>query len=300
MNLNISERSTLQSHRGQSEVLGTILLVGLVVLMGTLSAPMILSWMDTDGDHRASIDATATSENILIINERGDSLDSGEIELVVNYDGTTNWYQPTEDANLGSMFNPGEIWNITDGLPFNNTESIGTSVDIRLVDPSSGTVQYESEQRIQDPSSTPIPPAPPTQTTTETPPTSGTPTPSVTPTHTASPTATPGDPAPFDIEVVDYDNQVNNGDIVTITVDVENVGGSVDTQIISLTLTPQQGNLDDPENPMDEIELTLEPNEQRQIELTWLSDNQGQNNAQFDLTVSSETTSVEVGTVQVK
>jgi len=86
------------------------------------------------------------------------------------------------------------------------------------------------------------------------------------------------EPAYFEIEIKDYDDEVEEGETVTIEFTVENPGELEDTQTIVFSVD---------DNEEDSIEVTLDAGEEYSGEFEWEAEDEGD----YDLEVASEDTS---------
>lgn len=107
--------------RGQSTVVGTILLVAVVVLGVTLFGFFSLASV-TDAADGPVVDvaATLTSTGLTLTHGGGDSLPAQELVVIVRND-STSVSLPFEAEALGGdgdgLFEPGERWTNTSTLP---------------------------------------------------------------------------------------------------------------------------------------------------------------------------------------
>ncbi|MFW5906757.1 MAG: CARDB domain-containing protein [Candidatus Natronoplasma sp.] len=92
---------------------------------------------------------------------------------------------------------------------------------------------------------------------------------------TADFTVEEAEPANFSVEIVDYDEEVAEGDDVTVTYNVNNTGGSEGTQTIVFTV-------DDVEEDSEDVNLSV--GEEHEGEFTWTSEGTGDH----DLVVASD------------
>ena len=117
------------SKRAQSETVGNVLLIGVVVVVATTAAVgIVFNFGGGEIDEettRADIRASATTENLTLSHNGGDSLRAGDLEVILENDTAEQQFQ-VNTANLtGSddRFDPGERFERAHGLN-------GTYIDV--------------------------------------------------------------------------------------------------------------------------------------------------------------------------
>lgn len=203
------KRSRLDSRRmrAQSETIGVILLVALVVVSLSTFSVFYLGSVDSDQGPTTDVDSRVTTDRLTLTHNGGEALVSDELRLVVRVDSDETGIDWHDDASVGAQFGPGEQWSVAvsdvrnSRVPFNRTDK----VDVSLVHRPTQTTVFQRTVNPRPALSDP-PTATPTTTPTATPTASPTATPTATP--TASPTATPlprdGEPPTLvDVTVVD-------------------------------------------------------------------------------------------------
>ena len=117
--------------RAQSETVGNILLVGVVVIVASTAALGIVNNINNqtgmNGDRPSQVDliADATADNLTLAHNGGDSLQANEVSIRLS-NGTTQTEFQVDTANLtGSddRFDPGERFERAHGLN-------GTYIDV--------------------------------------------------------------------------------------------------------------------------------------------------------------------------
>lgn len=126
------EAEWVVENRAQSESVGVILLVGIVVISVATVGAFALS--DIDSDER-NFDATVevTTDRITIVHGGGDPVPLSDLLLVLRIDGTTTRTKPNDSELVGGdsdeLFEPGERW-VTDTVSYSTDEL----VTVRLFD----------------------------------------------------------------------------------------------------------------------------------------------------------------------
>lgn len=126
------EAEWVVENRAQSESVGVILLVGIVVISVATVGAFALS--DIDSDER-NFDATVevTTDRITIAHGGGDPVPFSDLLLVLRVDGTTTRITPNDSELVNGdddeLFEPGERW-VTDTVSYSTDEL----VTVRLFD----------------------------------------------------------------------------------------------------------------------------------------------------------------------
>lgn len=275
--------------KAQSEVLGTILLAGLVVLMGAVFAPTFFSWVDTGESLHSEINVEVINESVTVLHNGGDSIETQNLEMTVTFEGTQHRYAADADGSIGAVFGPGMDWNVSEGLPF-GTDDIDKSVRVYVIDTKSNTVLFGSDLTIQNDLDTPSSTDTPTETST--------------PTATPSPTPTPEPDPFFEIVEVDHPGEVTEGDTVTFNITINNTGDGPGEQIIRIDSISSQHNNGDTFEDVDQKSVSLDAGKASLVTLQWTAEytkpggGQGQGSEVFDITISSENDSWE-GEIEV-
>ncbi len=119
------------SDRAQSEMVGNVLLIGVVVIATSLVAVTVISNLTTgpggvnDDPVQIGFQASATPGNITVSHNGGDSVDAGTVGVRLSNDTTKTEFR-VDSTNLtggDSRFDPGESFERAHGLN-------GTYIDI--------------------------------------------------------------------------------------------------------------------------------------------------------------------------
>jgi FlaG/FlaF family flagellin (archaellin) len=102
--------------RAQSEVVGEILLVGLVVLAASTFGLLVVGGIGTEETTLADVDADATvgTNRTTITHSGGDAIRASTLRVLVGVNGSAVTDRPRNDtasAGIGDdRFDPGDVW----------------------------------------------------------------------------------------------------------------------------------------------------------------------------------------------
>lgn len=228
----------LPDERAQSEVVGTVLLVGVVVITVSTLGAGLLGSVTEDDDSRSEVSGEVATDEIRLTHRGGESLAVAALEVVVRTDDGTERISFADGALSGpdpDRFDPGETW--TKSASFDESEG----VHVYLVHDSE-RVLYEGRKLAATPATIPTPTTPPetTTTTSETTTTTGTTSETTTGTTTETTTETTtsvNDPLTADLTVArtsqgsgnsgdtyEFDGSGSTGDIVEYRWDFDDDG----------------------------------------------------------------------------
>lgn len=156
----------LSDERAQSEVVGTVLLVGVVVITVSTLGAGLLGSVTEDDDPLGDVSGEVATDEIRLTHRGGESLAVAALEVVVRTDDGTERISFADGALSGpdpDRFDPGETW--TKSASFDESEE----VRVYLVHESE-RVLYEGRKLAATPATIPTPTTPPetTITTSET------------------------------------------------------------------------------------------------------------------------------------
>ncbi|SEA09401.1 flagellin N-terminal-like domain-containing protein [Haloplanus vescus] len=124
--------------RGQSEVVGEILAVAMVVIVVTTAGAYLLSdAASPDEETLAEIRLDVDEERVALTHLGGESVATTDIDLVVYINGTQEgitWASGTVDGDGDARFDPGERW------VYNRTVASDATVRVTLADTETGTL----------------------------------------------------------------------------------------------------------------------------------------------------------------
>lgn len=225
--------------RGVSEVLGAILIVGIVMILITLTSPWVYGPLLGDQAPNADFRFDQINETtVQVLYWNGNLIDANE--LVVTVDGAKSSNQFSGEDVL-----PGDRIHLE--------ASAGQTIRVIWDSSRGGQSEVLSEYTVRESGGN-----------TANPLGEGTQTPSSTPTPTPTPTPSPPseEPAAFDVELIETNSPVDEGDVIIVTVEVQNVGDQADSQSIDLHVIGKS-------NPIDTELVDLAGGRTDVIELEW-------------------------------
>jgi len=127
--------------RAVSPVIGVILMVAITVILAAVIGTFVLGLGDSLGDNQPTAQLNADidydSENVTIEHSGGDSIESGELRVVVNIDGS----EIESNSNYDSRLSVGDTitGSIADGSGTGGPAA-GSEVRIRVIHQSSDSI----------------------------------------------------------------------------------------------------------------------------------------------------------------
>jgi FlaG/FlaF family flagellin (archaellin) len=156
----VSNRSYVRRRcRGDTEIVGMILLTAIVVVLMSVGGYYVLSNVGEDGAPNVEITGRATSDAVTLTHGGGASLDAASLDVVLRYGGSEQRYDFAADGTCGDedgRFEPGERWTLDGSPPYD----VGDTVELLLVDTDRDAVLFRSQQTATAPTATPTPAAP--------------------------------------------------------------------------------------------------------------------------------------------
>lgn len=139
-------------NRAQSEIIGSLLLVGTVVILMTVVGYYGLGQIGPDEGPTAVIDATVTDDSVTFSHGSGDPIPGDELTVVLRYDGTEQRYDFDARGNYGDddVFDPGEQWTFSRLVPYDESDD----VEVILIHDPSGTVLFHGQKVAATPTPT--------------------------------------------------------------------------------------------------------------------------------------------------
>ncbi|WP_424006554.1 type IV pilin [Haloferax denitrificans] len=159
--------------RAQSETVGMVLLLGLVVVVVTVGGVAALAAVDDYRDDAplVELDVTVDGSNLTLTHRAGDSLRAGDVAVVTRSEDTTTRYSLGADGDINrrattseSQFGPGDSWRPTTPVGFDGTDPYL----VLVVHEPSNTVIHRAERTLGAVTETPGPAPTPRPTTTTT------------------------------------------------------------------------------------------------------------------------------------
>lgn len=136
----------VDSSRGQSETLGTMLLIGVVVLAVSTIGVVTLLVLDTDGNQTTMIDVEVTSQSVTVLHAGGDPVDASNLELRIEFDGDIATYDAVE-TGAPDPFRSGQEWVIDENLPYEETD-VGQRASVSVVHTGTGELLFSGARTI--------------------------------------------------------------------------------------------------------------------------------------------------------
>jgi FlaG/FlaF family flagellin (archaellin) len=139
-------RETLLSRRGQSHLVGIILLIAVVIIVVSSAGAVLLSnWESTSSD-QPNVDVTSnlSTTELRIAHLGGDEVPAGEITVRLEGAVTARRSLEAFDTQAGPAFGRGTVW--TDDPAIDPTAS--GVVDVVVVHEPSNTILHEQSHTI--------------------------------------------------------------------------------------------------------------------------------------------------------
>ncbi|PSQ44964.1 hypothetical protein BRD17_02450 [Halobacteriales archaeon SW_7_68_16] len=129
----------MYAERAQSEIIGTILLVAVIVLVSTVGSALFLNF-DDPAEPAADVTATANATALELTHTTGEPIATDDLQVVVR-NGTDEARAPFSAGSISTGgFAVGDRWT-ADWTTIGIDPSAGEEVDVTLVhDPSSSVV----------------------------------------------------------------------------------------------------------------------------------------------------------------
>jgi flagellin-like protein len=135
-----------RDERGASEVIGSILLVGIVVLAVTTFTAATLLDRAFDDRARADVTANVTTDRVVLNHTGGESVDAADVSVIVRGGGVERRKNLATTGTLSGdgdeRFDPGEGWQWV------TTDFDGVDRARVLVVHDNRTVLFEGERRV--------------------------------------------------------------------------------------------------------------------------------------------------------
>lgn len=146
-------------NRAQSEAVGTVLLLAMVVIGVSVVGYVVLGAIEPDDSPTADVEATVTDSDVTLGHRGGEPLAGDELTVVLRYDGSESRYDFAADGSYGAdaVFDPGEQWRLDGSIPY----APGDRVEVLVVHDPSNTVLFRGRKvaATPTPTMTPAPPA---------------------------------------------------------------------------------------------------------------------------------------------
>lgn len=147
--------------RAQTETIGMVLLLGLVVVVVTVGGVVALDATVGGNQETApfvQLEASVDGTSLTLSHRAGDSLRAGDIDVVTRSGDTTTRYALESDGEINdkpvtseTRFSPGDDWRPTTSLGFNESDEYL----VLVVHEPSNSVLYRSERSADAVTETP-------------------------------------------------------------------------------------------------------------------------------------------------
>lgn len=131
-----------RDERGASEVIGSVLLVGIVVVAVTTFTAATLLDRAFDDRPRADVSANVTADRVIVNHTGGESVDSEDVSVIVR--GGGGEFREDGLGLADGRFDPGDGWQDTHGLTALRS---GDRARVLVVH-DNRTVFFEGERRV--------------------------------------------------------------------------------------------------------------------------------------------------------
>ena len=126
------------SDRAQSEVIGVILLVGVVTVTIGGAGAVYLSTIADESGPATDVRVTVTDDAVALTHNGGSSLSTDSLRVIIREDGSdtnTDWANGTVTGDGDDQFEPGETWRQNE-FTFDSNDR----VEVLLVHDPTGTL----------------------------------------------------------------------------------------------------------------------------------------------------------------
>jgi hypothetical protein len=141
--------------RAQSEAVGTVLLLGMVVIGVSVVGYVVLGTIEPDERPTIDVESTVTDGGLALTHRSGDSLPGDDLAVVVRYAGSEERYDFAADGSYGAddTFDPGDRWRLDGAVPY----AVDDRVEVLLVHEPSNAVLYRGRRVAATPTPTATP-----------------------------------------------------------------------------------------------------------------------------------------------
>jgi hypothetical protein len=132
--------------RGQADVLGVVLLVGVVVVTVGVAGAVFLGDLAASSGPATDVRASVGPDSVTLVHNGGAAVDTNDLRVVVHRNGSAlgvDWADGTLAGDGDGRFEPAERWRAGD-LGFGPDDT----VRVVLVHEPSGTVVVEVERSV--------------------------------------------------------------------------------------------------------------------------------------------------------
>lgn len=120
-----------KSIRGQSELVGSILLAGVVVLAVAAFGISVFNSVDTEDRQLTDISVVVAADSVTVSHAGGEPIAASDLAAVISFDGHSERYN-AGDMGVSTPFRTGEQWVISSDLPYSESDA-GESVSVTVI-----------------------------------------------------------------------------------------------------------------------------------------------------------------------
>lgn len=134
-----------RSARGQSEVVGVILLTAVVLVLVTLvGAGILFQWQsETDDDPRVDVESELDATTLTLRHQGGDRLPAASVRVALRGNASADVSLANFTHRPGDRFEPGSTWRHD-----RFTADLGGVVTVLVIHDPSNTVLYERTHEV--------------------------------------------------------------------------------------------------------------------------------------------------------
>lgn len=136
-----------KSIRGQSELVGSILLSGVVILALSTFGIAVYNSVDAENRQLTDISVTATTDSVTVSHAGGEPIAASNLAAVISFDGESERYNAA-DMGVSTPFETGDLWVIDSDLPYEASDT-GASVSVTIISTNTGERLFTDTAQIQ-------------------------------------------------------------------------------------------------------------------------------------------------------
>ena len=132
--------------RGQSEVVGSLLLAAMFVITISLIGVAVLNTVDAEKRQLTTVSVVVTTESVTVSHDGGEPMAPADLEAAVSFDGRSERYNAA-DGGVSDPFSANDQWIINTTLPYDETNA-GKSVSVMVIAVNTNEVLYTGTENI--------------------------------------------------------------------------------------------------------------------------------------------------------
>lgn len=130
-----------ESTRGQSELVGSVLFVGIVILVISAFGVGLFTSIDSEDRQLTDISVTVTADSVTVLHAGGEPIAAADLDTVVRFEGRSERYNAA-DVGVSTPFKTGDRWVIDAALPYDESDR-GASVSVTVISTNTGERLFE-------------------------------------------------------------------------------------------------------------------------------------------------------------